>query len=154
MHIEKINGLFFEIDQARTGTITFEMFKKKMDSPEVRTFFETIELDVWDAWAFFKLLDLDGGRWGMMGISENFCFQDLSGTQEVSRSIIDPEKWNSRKKRVETNHSTLHHFVENRNASLDDPPQKNVIPKKTSSNHRRLRRRLGAKVVQLKLRNS
>lgn len=61
MHIEKINGLFFEIDQARTGTITFEMFKKKMDSPEVRTFFETIELDVWDAWAFFKLLDLDGG---------------------------------------------------------------------------------------------
>ena len=62
MHIEKINGLFFEIDQARTGTITFEMFKKKMDSPEVRTFFETIELDVWDAWAFFKLLDLDGGR--------------------------------------------------------------------------------------------
>ena len=27
------------------------------------TYFQTIDLDVWDAWSFFKLLDLDEGRW-------------------------------------------------------------------------------------------
>ncbi len=128
-----------------------------MESDEVRTFFETIDIDVWDAWAFFKLLDLDGGRGGWEFRNgyrvRNFCFQDLSGTQEVSRSIIDPEKWNSRKKRVETNHSTLHHFVENRNASLDTPPQKRSSQKTSSSNHhRRFDDDFLAKVVQLKLR--
>ena len=29
---------------------------------EVKAYFETLGLDIWDAWSFFKLLDLDGGR--------------------------------------------------------------------------------------------
>ena len=92
MHIEKIKDLFQEIDEERTGMITYQIFQRKMNSPEVRswfvgfrhpflnfhhwvlpevskifpmrqgTYFETIDLDVWDAWSFFKLLDLDEGR--------------------------------------------------------------------------------------------
>jgi len=61
MHIEKIKDLFQEIDEAHTGIITYETFQQKMHTPEVRTYFETIDLDVWDAWSFFKLLDLDEG---------------------------------------------------------------------------------------------
>jgi len=61
MHIEKIKDLFQEIDEERTGIITYQTFQRKMNSPEVRTYFETIDLDVWDAWSFFKLLDLDEG---------------------------------------------------------------------------------------------
>lgn len=61
MHIEKIKGLFSEIDEESTGIITYQTFQRKMNLPEVRTYFETIDLDVWDAWGFFKLLDLDAG---------------------------------------------------------------------------------------------
>eukprot|EP00913_Durusdinium_trenchii_P001241 g1143.t1 len=44
-HIEKIRYLFNEIDAEE----------------EVQTYFESIDLDIWDAWSFFKLLDLDSG---------------------------------------------------------------------------------------------
>lgn len=32
-------------------------FEDKINSEEVREYFETLGLDVWDAWSFFKLLD-------------------------------------------------------------------------------------------------
>ena len=38
------------------------MLEEKLDAPEVREYFETLGLDVWDAWTFFKLLDLDAGE--------------------------------------------------------------------------------------------
>ncbi|CAE7172745.1 unnamed protein product, partial [Symbiodinium microadriaticum] len=41
--------------------ITFAMFEEKINSPEVREYFSAMGLDIWDAWTFFKLLDVDGG---------------------------------------------------------------------------------------------
>lgn len=35
------------------------MFEEKINSPEVREYFQSLGLDVWDAWSFFKMLDLD-----------------------------------------------------------------------------------------------
>ena len=35
----------------------------------VKAFFESLDLDVWDAWSFFKLLDSDGG--GMVEIVDS-----------------------------------------------------------------------------------
>ena len=64
MHIQKIRKLFSRFDQQETGVITFAMLEEKLDSSEVREYFETLGLDVWDAWTFFKLLDLDAGRLG------------------------------------------------------------------------------------------
>ena len=43
------------------------MLEEKLDAPEVREYFETLGLDVWDAWTFFKLLDLDAGIHPMGG---------------------------------------------------------------------------------------
>ena len=43
------------------GVITFAMLEEQLDSADVREYFETLGLDVWDAWSFFKLLDLDAG---------------------------------------------------------------------------------------------
>ncbi|CAE7247584.1 scn4ab [Symbiodinium natans] len=60
-HIEKIKMLFTEIDAAESGVITFQMFQERIMSQEVKTYFESIDLDVWDAWTFFKLLDMDAG---------------------------------------------------------------------------------------------
>ncbi|CAJ1385656.1 unnamed protein product, partial [Effrenium voratum] len=60
-HIEKIRYLFNEIDAEDTGVITYQMFQNKVGTKEVQTYFESIDLDIWDAWSFFKLLDLDNG---------------------------------------------------------------------------------------------
>ncbi|CAE7747591.1 Cacna1c [Symbiodinium sp. CCMP2592] len=60
-HVERIQALFSQFDDRETGVITFAMLEEKIDSPDVREYFETLGLDVWDAWTFFKLLDLDAG---------------------------------------------------------------------------------------------
>eukprot|EP00913_Durusdinium_trenchii_P020968 g19703.t1 len=74
-HCERLRQLFETLGDAKTGVITFKMLEEKMHSPEVRAYFEpwpsllrrtrglfegeVLGLDVWDAWSFFKLLDLD-----------------------------------------------------------------------------------------------
>lgn len=59
-HLEKINTLFSKFG-AEGGVITFEQFQRQLKAAEVREYFQTLGLDVWDAWSFFKLLDEDGG---------------------------------------------------------------------------------------------
>ncbi|CAE7513691.1 Cacna1i [Symbiodinium pilosum] len=59
-HRDKLLDLFVEIG-AEQETITFDMFQEKINDPDVREYFTSIGLDVWDAWSFFKLLDLDEG---------------------------------------------------------------------------------------------
>jgi len=46
------------------------MFEEGLTSPAVVQYFETLGLDVWDAWSFFKLLDLDSG--GSVEVEEFF----------------------------------------------------------------------------------
>ena len=53
-HVEKIQALFSHFDDREMGVITFAMLEEKIDSPDVREYFETLGLDVWDAWSFFK----------------------------------------------------------------------------------------------------
>ncbi|CAJ1342904.1 unnamed protein product [Effrenium voratum] len=65
-HLTKIKALFskFGVDDEgdeETAHITFPMFEEKIGTPEVRDYFESLRLDVSDAWTFFKMLDLDGG---------------------------------------------------------------------------------------------
>ncbi|CAE7025570.1 Scn11a [Symbiodinium sp. CCMP2456] len=61
MHLQKIRALFSQLGSQQSGTITFGQFEEKINSAEVREYFETLGLDVEDAWSFFKLLDQDGG---------------------------------------------------------------------------------------------
>jgi len=61
MHLKKIRALFSQLGTEESGIITFGQFESKIHSPEVREYFETLGLDVEDAWSFFKLLDRDGG---------------------------------------------------------------------------------------------
>eukprot|EP00913_Durusdinium_trenchii_P001885 g1744.t1 len=42
--------------------ITFPVFEEKINTPEVRDYFESLRLDIWDAWTFFKMLDMETGR--------------------------------------------------------------------------------------------
>lgn len=60
-HIHRIRQLFSKIGDEKTQTITFARFEEKINSPAVRAYFEVLGLDVWDAWSFFKLLDLESG---------------------------------------------------------------------------------------------
>jgi len=69
-HVEKIRSLFSQLGAEKTGVITYAMFEEGINSPAVCEYFETLGLDVWDAWSFFKLLDLDRG--GSVAIDEFF----------------------------------------------------------------------------------
>ncbi|CAE7225609.1 CACNA1H [Symbiodinium necroappetens] len=60
-HRAKIRRLFSQFGGEDCTTITFAMFEETIKSPEVREYFESLGLDIWDAWSFFKLLDLDAG---------------------------------------------------------------------------------------------
>ncbi|CAE7880335.1 CACNA1H [Symbiodinium sp. KB8] len=60
-HLAKIRRLFSQFGGEDCTTITFAMFEETIKSPEVREYFESLGLDIWDAWSFFKLLDLDAG---------------------------------------------------------------------------------------------
>eukprot|EP00439_Symbiodinium_sp_Y106_P042101 s2361_g5.t1 len=67
---EKIRALFSKLGADEEGHITYAMFEEGLTSPAVVQYFETLGLDVWDAWSFFKLLDLDSG--GSVEVEEFF----------------------------------------------------------------------------------
>lgn len=69
-HVEKIRALFSKLGADEEGHITYAMFEEGLTSPAVVQYFETLGLDVWDAWSFFKLLDLDSG--GSVEVEEFF----------------------------------------------------------------------------------
>lgn len=60
-HLKKIRALFFKLGADDTGVVTFDMLQEQFSTPAVREYFESLGLDVSDAWSFFKLLDVDGG---------------------------------------------------------------------------------------------
>ena len=59
--MKKIRTLFNQLDSDEAGLITFEMLKDNFKKADVSEYFESLGLDVSDAWTFFKLLDLDRG---------------------------------------------------------------------------------------------
>lgn len=61
MHLDKIRTLFSQFGGEDCNTITFAMFESTIQEPKVREYFESLGLDIWDAWSFFKMLDLDSG---------------------------------------------------------------------------------------------
>eukprot|EP00434_Breviolum_minutum_P005825 symbB.v1.2.005136.t1/scaffold226.1/size261315/15 len=60
-HLKKIRDLFSKLGADYTGVITFSMLEEAFDTRAVAEYFESLGLDVSDAWSFFKLLDADGG---------------------------------------------------------------------------------------------
>ena len=60
-HVERLRTLFAELGAGDEAGITFYAFEEKMHDPAVREYFETLGINVYDAWSFFKLLDADGG---------------------------------------------------------------------------------------------
>mmetsp|Transcript_23498 Transcript_23498/g.55446 ORF Transcript_23498/g.55446 Transcript_23498/m.55446 type:complete len:598 (+) Transcript_23498:44-1837(+) len=94
VHLRKIKALFSELGAEDTGLITFAMFEEKIDNPEVRVYFESLGLEMDDAWGFFKLLDSDGG--GSVEIEEFFLgclrFRGQARSMDVGKLIQD-QRW-------------------------------------------------------------
>jgi len=60
-HVRKVKSLFTNLDADESGYISLKELEQNMHKRSVTTYFEALELDVHDAWTFFKLLDTDGG---------------------------------------------------------------------------------------------
>ena len=93
-HLDKLRAVFSSLGASDTGAITFTMFEEKINTPEVKGYLETLGLDVWDAWSFFKLLDTDGG--GAIEIEEFFMgclrFRGQATAMDVGK-IIQDQTW-------------------------------------------------------------
>ena len=93
-HLEKLRAVFSTLGANETGAITFTMFEEQIDSPEVKGYLETLGLDVWDAWSFFKLLDTDGG--GAIEIEEFFMgclrFRGQASAMDMGK-VIQDQTW-------------------------------------------------------------
>ncbi|CAE7664193.1 NaCP60E [Symbiodinium sp. CCMP2456] len=93
-HLTKIKALFSEIGAEESGVLTIGVFEEKIKTPAVRQYFEALGLDVWDAWSFFKLLDVDGG--GAVEIEEFFLgclkFRGAARSMDVGK-ILQDQKW-------------------------------------------------------------
>ncbi|CAE7039850.1 Cacna1h [Symbiodinium sp. CCMP2456] len=98
-HMRKLRQLFSKFN-ADTGSdeleaiITFPMFEEKINTPAVREYFESLNLDVWDAWSFFKLLDLDQG--GAVSVDEFLMgclrFRGAARAMDVGKLLHD-QNW-------------------------------------------------------------
>lgn len=98
-HMRKLRQLFSKFN-AETGSdeldaiITFPMFEEKINTPAVREYFESLNLDVWDAWSFFKLLDLDQG--GAVSVDEFLMgclrFRGAARAMDVGKLLHD-QNW-------------------------------------------------------------
>lgn len=90
-HLQKIHQLFEQLGADDSGVITLKIFEENINSPDVRAYFETLGLDVWDAWSFFKLLDSDGG--GSVDVEEFFMgclrFRGQAKAMDVGKVIQD-----------------------------------------------------------------
>jgi len=62
LHVKKIQQLFHDIDRNSSGHITIQELEKRIEDTEVQAYFASLELDIHDAWTFFKLLDTDEGN--------------------------------------------------------------------------------------------
>ncbi|CAE7319879.1 unnamed protein product [Symbiodinium sp. CCMP2592] len=61
-HMRKCRQLFGMLDLDDTGSITITELEERLEDPQVRLFFEALELSIDDVWTFFMLLDGDSGQ--------------------------------------------------------------------------------------------
>ena len=91
-HVEKLRSLFQNL--GGSNVLTYGMLEEKLKSPEVRDYFETIGISLWDAWSFFKLLDVDAG--GSVELEEFFLgclrFRGHARAMDVGM-VLQDQKW-------------------------------------------------------------
>merc|ERR1712151_1176603 len=61
-HVQKVKELFKNLDHNHSGAITLRGMERRIQDENVKAYFNSLELDVQDAWTFFKLLDTDEGH--------------------------------------------------------------------------------------------
>mmetsp|Transcript_45394 Transcript_45394/g.106210 ORF Transcript_45394/g.106210 Transcript_45394/m.106210 type:complete len:572 (-) Transcript_45394:31-1746(-) len=93
-HLKSLRNLFVQVGLSGVDAITFDAFEEKLDTPPVRQYFESVGLDVRDAWTFFRLLDSDGS--GVVDVEEFFMgclrFRGTARSLDVGRLIQD-QRW-------------------------------------------------------------
>jgi len=91
-HVQRLRTLFSEI--GTDSCITFHVFEEKMRDPAVKEYFDTLGINVYDVWSFFKLLDVDGG--GFVEPEEFFegCLQFRGQARAIEvGKVLQDQQW-------------------------------------------------------------
>lgn len=113
-HLKKIRALFSKLGGTEeAGAITYDMLEEHIQTTAVREYFDSLGLDVSDAWSFFKLLDSDGG--GAVEVEEFLlgCLR-LRGQARA----MDIAKLASDQKWMIKSQGRFQHFVQDELAAL------------------------------------
>ena len=70
-YIEQLEGVFRAIDTSGSGMITEERLSQILTNPKVRAYFQTIDLDLHEGTALFRLLANDSGE--ARGQNKKYC---------------------------------------------------------------------------------
>jgi len=62
VYTERIKTFFQEADEDKSGTLSWEEFRSRLEDQKVRAYFQTLDLDVSQAHVLFELLDADGSN--------------------------------------------------------------------------------------------
>ena len=76
-YIEQLEGVFRAIDTNGSGIITEERLSEILMNPKVKAYFQTMDLELHEGTALFRLLDNGYGEAGLGQVSV-FCFMMAS----------------------------------------------------------------------------
>lgn len=62
MYKDQLESLFQDMDFMKTGSLTLCDFEEALKNRSIQDFFQSLEIDITDAWTIFKLLDQQGSQ--------------------------------------------------------------------------------------------
>lgn len=97
-YVSKLRTLFESLDDSHSGVITLDTLEEHIQNEQVQAFFRSMELDIQDAWSFFKLLDQEGS--GFVEIEDFLvgCCKLQGGAKSMDVAMMyNEQQWLSKK---------------------------------------------------------
>ena len=97
-YCDQLRALFKEIDADHSELITIDEFEECLNNEHFQAYFAALELDPFDAWTLFKLLDLDES--GQIEIDEfvTGCLHIKGEAKAIQLAKMDYETRETRRK--------------------------------------------------------
>lgn len=90
--VKQLRQLFKEIDTDGSGTVTIVELEQHLQDERVKAYFESMELEASDAWAFFKLVDEDMGNTVDVDEFVEGCMRLRGAAKQIDVHLLSTEQ--------------------------------------------------------------